>query len=198
MKKIFTILSAALIFLSAFVIHQREPWGAPAFFPHPLMQTTGTQSNTDVGADITTGVQLQMAGGSNQNGKRTLLQGTSINFGAVSFINPEFTTNGDAYLENNHLMLETIIDIGVVFNGATSVSMQLNKQRASINPFYKTYYSLSVNRTSTKTETAEDPLWSPLTTITEPATVSLRMVYEILPQQKGRLTDRFKLEATSL
>lgn len=197
-RKTSFIFGMLCLFFSAWLIHERDLHGATAIFSRPLMQTTGAPSDTDVGADIMTGIQLALSGGTNQSGRRTILSNSILDFGSVSFITPELIANGDSFLENNHLMLEAVVNVDIVFNGTNAVFTKLSKLRTSTNPFYKTYYSLTTSRSGTKTEIQEDPIKSDLTTITEPSTITLRMLFEVSPQQTGRLSDRFRLEATTL
>lgn len=195
MRNFFVLLVVFLLFSAAFLAHERELWSSSF---RPLFQTTEDPTDVGAGADVSTGIQLSLTGGSNQSGKITRVFANSIDFGSVSFITPELIANGDAYVENNHLMLEAIVTVGMVFNGATSASMTLKRLRASANPFYETYYSLQMNRQDVKTTIEEDPLQSTLGTFTEQTDLSLRLVFEISPQQKGHLTDRFELEAGAL
>lgn len=195
MKNSRFFLTVSFLFLAIFFVYQKALWSSSL---RPLFQTTETPTNVDTGADVITAIQLGLANGTNQSGKRTRVYLNNISFGSVSFITPELTSNGDAYMENHNLMLEAVINIEATFNGANSASLQLKRMRMSTNPFHKTYYSLLTGRNDVKTEIQEDPLKDDLGIITEPTTLPLRLVFEISPQQKGHLTDRFRLEATTL
>lgn len=195
MKNTRFFLIVFFLFLVVFFVYQRVIWSSSF---RPLFQTTETPTDVDTGADVVAAIQLSLADGTNSSGKRTRVYLNNISFGSVSFIAPELISNGDSYLEDHHLMLEAIVNVEAVFNGASSASLQLKKMRTSTNPFYKTYYSLLVGRNDIKTEIQEDPLKDDLGIITEPTTLPLRLVFEISPQQKGHLTDRFRLEATTL
>lgn len=151
--------------------------------------------SVDIGASVDSEIQLALRGVRNNFGKLTTLNGPAIQFGTVSFVNPETISNGDAYLENNHLMLEASTQVDITFNGATSVALSLKKMHLSDNPFYKTYYSLSTARTQPPEEIQMDPLESRLTSVTESSTIDLRLVFEISPRQQGRIFDRFQMEA---
>jgi hypothetical protein len=195
MKNFLVFLTVFFLFLSAFFAHERELWSSSF---RPLFQTTESPTDVGAGADVSTGIQLSLTDGINQNGKRTRVFSNSIDFGSVSFITPELASNGDVYPENHHLMLEAIVTVEMIFNGATSASMTLKRLRVSTNPFHQTYYSLQTNRQDVKTVIEEDPLQSSLGIFTEPTDLPLRLVFEISPQQKGHLTDRFELEANAL
>lgn len=151
--------------------------------------------SVDIGASVDSEVQLALRGVRNNFGKLTTLNGPAIQFGTVSFVNPETISNGDAYLENNHLMLEASTQVDITFNSANSVALSLKKMHLSDNPFYKTYYSLSTARTQPPEEIQMDPLESRLTSVTESSTIDLRLVFEISPRQQGRIFDRFQMEA---
>jgi|APSaa5957512535_1039671.scaffolds.fasta_scaffold69460_2 hypothetical protein len=151
----------------------------------------------DFGASPETSIQIDLVGGTNQNNRKTFLTAGAIDFGSVSFIHPELIANGDAYVENGVLKLESIINVELIFNGADSVRTSLSKLRVSSNPFSKSYYSLSTTRSHSLTEILEDPNKNDLGAVTEPSTLTVRVVFDILPSQKGRISDRFKLEAVS-
>ncbi len=156
------------------------------------------EESVAMAADIQSSIQISLSEGTNQSGKKTYLVGNSINFGEISFIHPELTSNGDAYLENGHLKLEAVLNVGVIFSGASQATLDVTRLLASTNPFTKTYYSLSTNRSDTLSEVYDEPRTNTLTTITESATVPLRLVLEIKPQQQGKLSDHFRLETTTL
>ena len=109
-----------------------------------------------------------------------------------------YKRQGDAYVENGLLYLEAVLNVDVTFSGASSVNMRLSKLRYSSKPFNEAYYSLSINRSETLTKIQQDPNQNSLKTITVPETMTLRLVLEILPQQSGKLSDRFSLEARTL
>lgn len=156
------------------------------------------EESVAMAADIQSSIQISLSEGTNQSGKKTYLVGNSINFGEISFIHPELTSNGDAYLENGHLKLEAVLNVGVVFSGASQAMLDVTRLLASTNPFTKTYYSLSINRSDTLSEVYDEPRSNRLTTITESATIPVRLVLEIKPQQQGKLSDHFRLETTTL
>lgn len=186
---------SAVASVLAFLALTQQGLRAAAF---PLHQTTSGQSDTDVGAAVATEIQLSLEEGVNENGRRTFVRNSSIDFGSVSFVRPELISNGDSYLEDGHLMLEAVFAVSVVFNGASSVSLDLSKLRMSPNPFLKTYYSTSISRTHALTEIMEDPLKNNLNRVAQSTSQTLRMVFKISPQQQGSLTDRFRIEASSL
>lgn len=142
-------------------------------------------------------IKLEITGGNNQTGRRTIVLNNSINFGTVSFIHPETIANGDSYLENGHLLLEAVVDLDVTFSGTNSVLLELSKLKLSTNSFYRTYHSLSIDRSQKPEETQTDPSKSQLKAVTNSETVPLRLVFEITPQQTGAISDRFRLEANS-
>lgn len=150
-----------------------------------------------IGASPVPEIQLAVTGGNSQSGRRTLVLNNSINFGNVSFIHPEAIANGDSYLENGHLLLEAVVDLGVAFSGTNSVALELSRLNLSTNPFYRVYHSLTLDRSQKPEETQNDPNRSQLKTLTNTETVSLRLVFEIRPQQTGSISDRFRLEASS-
>lgn len=198
LNKKFQMLLVLVLTMSALHLAIRKDVVA-ANFPMPLRQTDSSQpDDVDIGATVTTGIQLALSEGTNQFGKRTLLYGNAVNFGSVSFINPERIINGDAYLEDGLLVLEAVINFDIIFNGANAVFLQLSKLHASTNPFHKAGYSLAINRATTATEILTDPSKNTLATITESKSIPLRLTFEISPQQQGKISDRFRLEATSL
>lgn len=166
-----------------------------------VFNTTSTQADPNpfqFTASVSTDLQLTISGGNNERGKRTLLMGDSIQFGQVSFVQPETISTGDAYLDNGSLMLEAILDVNTVFNGTNQVRINLNKYSDSSNPFNEIYYSLSTSRAQSLEKVQTSPAKNPLKTIRRSSEFSLRVVFEIAPQQKGDFYDRLKLEALPL
>lgn len=156
------------------------------------------QSAFDVGTTLVSSVQIGLGEGTNQFGRKTILQGGVIDFGSVSFTHPEQVASGDAYRENGNLKLEAVVDVDVVFGGASSVSLELSRLKTSANPFHDTYYSLSTIRTDVAQQIYEEPRTNRIQTLTSSATLPLRLILEIRPNQTGRLSDRFRLQATTL
>lgn len=184
-KIIFWVNSLLLGMGSLFIVGRTQP-------------ALGEASSVAMAAELESSIQISLSEGTNQSGKKTYLVGNAINFGDISFIHPELISNGDAYLENGHLKLEAVLNIGVVFSGASQALLDITRLLASTNPFTKTYYSLSTNRSDTLSEVYDEPRSNRLTAITESATVPVRLVLEIKPQQQGKLSDHFRLEATTL
>ncbi len=150
-----------------------------------------------IGATPVPEIQLSIAGGTNNSGRRTLVLNNSVSFGNVSFIHPEAIANGDSYLENGHLFLEAVVDVGIIFSGTNSVVLELSRLNLSNNSFFRTYHSLFTDRSQTPEQTSNDPNKSQLKTLTNTETVPIRLVFEIKPQQTGNISDRFRLEASS-
>ncbi|MBI4411423.1 MAG: hypothetical protein HY541_02940 [Deltaproteobacteria bacterium] len=189
MKDLFHSFSGFFLLLVAF-----------GFLFLPSQREAGSEEPSlfAMGVALASSVQLGISDGVNQSGKKTYLTGGNIDFGEVSFVHPELIGNGDAYLAEGRLRLEAVVSIDVVFSGASSVALQLTRLKASTNPFDKTWYSLSTNRSDTLSEIYDEPRSNLIDTVTETATRTLRMALEIKPQQEGRINDRFRLEATAL
>lgn len=163
-----------------------------------LRSLDAQSSGTDVGVTLNPSIQITLTEGTNQFGKKTILLGNNIDFGTVTFTHPEAVSNGDAYVESGFLRLEAVLNVGVVFGGVSSVGLDLKKLKVSPTPFHQVYYSLSMDRSSVNTTILEDPLSNRLSTLTGSDSVPLKLIFEINPSQKGRLTDRLRLEANAL
>jgi len=183
-KKLFLVLDFFLITLSLYLLQSRVGYA--------------DSNSYSFSARPEQNIQISLSGGTNQYGKKTVFQGRTLNFGKVSFIHPEQISNGDAYLYNGNLRLEAIVNVDVIFNGATSVSLHLSKYRDSTSPFHNSYFSSSVDRAHSLEKIDEQPLSNLINTINSAKTTAFRLVLEISPQQTGKLTNRFLLEARSL
>jgi hypothetical protein len=155
-------------------------------------------SELTMGVQVAPSIELSISEGMNELGKKTFFSGNSIDFGSVSFTHPEKISNGDAFLENGTLKLEAVVNAGIIFSGATAVTLDLKKMKLSQNSFQNAYYSLSASRANTPSVIFQDPQSNRLASITNPTTIPLRMVLEISPQQSGYISDRFRLEARAL
>lgn len=149
-------------------------------------------------ASVSAELELTISGGNNEKGKRTLLLSDAIQFGKVSFVQPEIIATGDAYLSDGSLMLEAIIEIATVFNGTNQVSLRLTKLNESSNSFHAVYYSPSVSRSQSLEKVQTSPSKNLIKTIRKSTDFPIRVVFEISPEQKGDFYDRLKLEATSI
>lgn len=167
------------------------------FFSHaPLHAQTPTFPTFDIGTELIPALQIGLENGTNQEGRQTFVSGNSVPFGSVMFTHPELVTNGAAYLKDGNLILEAVVNVRVVYGGATSVALDLTRQQASTNSFRQTYYSLSVNRGETPVAIYTDPQKNRVATLTAGNSLQpIRLLMEITPQQTGRISDRFKLEA---
>lgn len=152
----------------------------------------------DIGVEIAPGVQLTLTGGDNGTGKLTRIIGNSINFGVVTFTKPELISNGDAYLSDGKLHLEAVIDLSLEFGGANAINLDITKLSTSGNAFESTSFSLSTNRGDNLLPIYDYPRQNRIGNFTQSADTTLRMVFVINPQQHGRLSDRFQIEATTL
>lgn len=154
--------------------------------------------NMETGVVLEPALEIRLGEGTNLFGKRTLFAGSGLHFGSISFTHPERISNGDAYLQNGHLYLEAVINVALTFNGVDSVSLDIKKLPVSSNPFYKTSFSTSLQRSVTPEPVFEDPRNTQVNTFTKSTEFPLRMVLELSPQQKGYIYDRFRLEARGL
>ncbi len=164
----------------------------------PSMSNSDDSSTVAAGTQIIPSLSISVTGGTNQYGKKTLFDGTSINFGGVSFIHPELIINGDAYLQGGDLMLEAVIGTDITFNGTNMIGLSLTRLIASANPFSETYYSLSLSRSDNPTIILQDPQSNRICELMTSGTVTIKMLFRIKAQQTGSLTDRFRLTATGL
>lgn len=167
---------------------------------HHLAASAANAADTSAvsfGATVPPALQIRVDGGTNQYGKRTIFSGSGVDFGTVTFTHPELVGNGDAYIANDKLMLESVLEVTTTFNGLQAVRVDLSKLAGSPNPFHRTSYSLSNNRSELPTEILTEPQANRLTTMMNPGTFAVRMVFEIVAQQSGTLSDRFRLLAGS-
>jgi hypothetical protein len=94
-------------------------------------------------------------------------------------------------------MLEAVLAVGIMYNGVNAVQVDLTKVAGTPNPFKNVYFDLSKNRATMPIEVLMEPRANRLTTMTTPGTFTLRMVFEVSPQQSGNLSDRFRVTAIS-
>lgn len=145
------------------------------------------------GVNVNPEIQITITGGVNVYGKQTIFNGSGVDFGSVNFVHPEFIGNGDAYIQNDRLILEAILDLGIAYSGLSSVVVNLTKIGGSANPFNKCSYSLSLNRSSLSIEVQTEPQFNPVVTLANPGHTTLRMLFELTPKQSGAMTERFRL-----
>lgn len=153
--------------------------------------------NLNFGVTINPELQISIRDEVNAYGRRTLFTGSGVEFGTVSFTHPELIGNGDAYIQNNRLMLEAVLAISIMYNGVNAVQVDLTKVAGSPNPFKGTYFDLNKNRATMPIEILMEPRANRLLTMTTPGTLTLRLVFEVSPQQSGGLSDRFRISAIS-
>lgn len=154
--------------------------------------------NLETGVTLEPALEIGITGGTNPLGKKTLFAGGGINFGTISFTHPERISNGDAYLKNNLLHLEAIMQVSVTFNGFDSVALELKKLPSGGNSFHQSSYSLSTQREVAPEVIFEDPRNNRVQTLTQSSETLLRLVLEMTPRQKGWVRDGFRLEARGL
>lgn len=153
--------------------------------------------NLNFGVTVNPELQISIRDEVNAYGRRTLFTGSGVNFGSVSFTHPELIGNGDAYIQNNRLMLEAVLSIAIAYNGVNTVQVDLTKVAGSPAPFKGTYFDLSKNRATMPIEVLLEPRSNRLTTMSNPGSFTLRLVFEVSPQQSGALSDRFRISAIS-
>lgn len=161
-----------------------------------LLLSGAQQAPTQVGATIDPSISITITGGRNSTGKTTILVNDQIDFGNVSFISPENISNGDAFREKDVLTLEAILDVAADFNGADSVALELSKLKASSNPFAQARYSLSKDRGAQAEVIFEHPRSNRIARFTSSDHLTLRMLFDIKPNQSGKIFDQFQLEVT--
>lgn len=153
---------------------------------------------TDIGATVTPVIHLSIGGGSNPFGKNTVFTGNGIQFRSVNFLHPELVTNGDAYRVGSNLRLEAVLNVGVDFSGVSGVKLFLGRVDISSNPFAKTHFSLSLNRSDVIQEIFTIPRQNEIKQFDEPKSIQLRLLFDIKPQQQGEIFDRYELTAKAL
>jgi len=87
------------------------------------------------GTTVDAALQISIRDGVSLYGHRTIFTGSGVDFGRVTFTNPELIGNGDAYVDNNKLYVEAILDIGIIFSGLLSVHVDLSKLMGAPNGF---------------------------------------------------------------
>lgn len=147
-------------------------------------------------AQILPGISLELRGGVNQRGKRTILQGGSVNFGNISFVEPEFITNGDAYFRERDLWLEAILEAKVVFNGAPAVDLAISKIYTGANQFSKVLYSEGLRQNDETKDIPNHPDTVALGTINNSGDdIKFRLIGVVTPDQIGSLIAKIQIGA---
>ena len=158
-----TGLSFALLFLSV-------------LFSIPQDLPATQKARAQVGARIRGNVTIELDGGRNEFGKQTTLSGNSIDFGVVSFASD--VANGDAYLYNENLMLEAILEVDVTFSAARKASVYLSKLRHSTRSFNNNYFSTEQKRTTRLTKILENPQKNTVATLTKRGAFDVRLIFQ--------------------
>lgn len=158
---------------------------------------TNQTPNLSFGTTVDAALQITLRDGTNLYGRRTIFSGSGVEFGRVTFTNPGLVGNGDAYIDDNRLFLEAILDIGISFSGLLSAAVDLSKVAGAPNSFKSSLFSLSKNRSELAVEVLTEPRANRLATINSPTTFPIRFVFEVSPQQSGNIADRFRIIASS-
>jgi len=165
--------------------------------PSNLFAINKNTSDSDFGVIINPVVQISVKGGTNEFGKKTIFSGSGVGFGQVNFTQPELISNGDAYRIHHNLRIEAILILSIDYSGLNKINIRLSKLDVSSNPFHESYYSLSTNRVDVAQVIFDEPRKNLLKTLKNPGKVLLRMMFDITPRQKGRISDRFRITVSS-
>lgn len=168
------------------------------FFLAASFQELFAADSTDLetSATVVPSILIDIEGGRNVRGKNTRFANNLIDFGKISFTNPENIPNGDAFRKDDVLTLEAVLDVAVDFNGTNQVNMSLSKLKTSSNPFSNTSFSLfDYSQTSGKT-IFEYPQANRVTSLRKSGKVSLHLFFDIAAEQTGRVYDQFQLEVS--
>lgn len=141
-------------------------------------------------------VTLNIGGAVNARGRRTVLTGSSINFGNVLFSQPQLITNGDAFLdEDKYLNLEATLELEGVFGGVSSLSFFISRLSPSTSSFSKLLYSLGTRRSD---QVFAVPVFPERRALRESVTTAdpfkIRVIGVIQPTQTGALFSTFRIE----
>ena len=176
---------------------QKIVFGVAIFFLSVSFQRLlVADTKLEMGATVIPSILVTLEGGRNARGKSTAFISNQIDFGNVSFINPDNIANGDAFRQGNNLILEAVLNVSIDFNGADNVSLSLSKLKTSINSFAKSSFSLLNSIDGPSSKILEYPRSSRIATLHEPSTLMLRLLFDISPQQTGRIYDQFQLEVS--
>lgn len=162
-----------------------------------VVADTNQTPNFTFGTTVDPALQISIQDGTNLYGRRTIFSGSGVEFGRVTFTNPGLIGNGDAYTDDNRLYLEAILNVGITYSGLLAVTLDLSKLAGAANPFKNVLFSLSKNRSELAVEVLTEPRANRLATLTAPATIPVRLVFEVSPQQSGNIADRLRIIAAS-
>lgn len=174
--------------------------GVCAKFVELHVDKVALAQTTPLGASATvqSAASISVGGALTSDGKQTLFSGGGIDFGQVSFLQPELVSNGSAYRVGGLLRLEAVFDVNVQFGGVNTVLVRLSKVQVSTNRFEEIYYTTSVLRSAVPVKVMEYPDRTEVTRLTTPETVKLRLLFDLTPQHQGTVKDRVQVEVSSI
>jgi hypothetical protein len=185
------LLSGVLLWISVALFGSRV-----AVFSEGVAQTSPPPTaELQIGTDLIPSIELGFKGGTNEYGKITVITPSGVDFGSVTFTRPELISNGDAYWVDPVLRLEAVLEVKVNFNSISQVALTLTQQPKSSNPFYASYYSVSLRRSEILNPIQGFPRENQVKVLTQPEEVPLRLAFDIQPRQQGRLVDYFRITA---
>ena len=157
----------------------------------------GQQGDLGMNSNIIPSLTMELNGGVNDLGRRTFLTGNAVDFGNVIFTQPEFISNGDAYLlDDGNLVLEATLVAKLTYSGTPNASLELSKLPAVANTFSQTRYSTGIRRDDRNNTI---PTYADTSTVKEGAISGIEIPFRVLayvsPAQSGLLSDNFRLIA---
>ncbi|MFH1874311.1 MAG: hypothetical protein ABH859_03885 [Pseudomonadota bacterium] len=147
-------------------------------------------------ADVSSSLSISLEGGRNYRGRDTRIFNNNLNFGSVSFLNPDLINNGDAFLENSYLILEATLKMTIVGNGYTQGQILANRQISTSETFSKVRSSTSDLGTENSIDILFEPSVTQIKTFdTNTTELSIRFLYYIDRSQSGSFADTINLTA---
>ncbi len=149
-------------------------------------------------ANVSSSLSVSLEGSRNYRGRETRIFNDNINFGSVSFLNPDLVSNGDAFRESSYLILEASLNMTVVGNGYTQGQIVASRRVSTSESFYKACSSTSNIGTENSVDIPFEPSVTQIRTFdTKTTDIPIRFLYYIDRSQAGSFTDTINLTASA-
>lgn len=160
---------------------------------------SGSDEGLSSKASLSSSLTVTLSGGSNYRGRETRIFNNSIEFGQVSFTDPDLIDNGDAFIEKQYMVLEAIVEMEISGNGFSSGEVTAYRIIPTSESFEKVMTSGVKWGTANAIEIPFTPSTSKISEIQKDTTkMPLRFLYFINRTQFGTLVDTITLTVNVL
>jgi len=159
----------------------------------------GENQPFNTAANVSPSLSLSFTGLRNYRGRQTFIFNDRIDFGEVSFINYKDIDNGDAFLENQYLILDAVIGLNINGSGYTNGQITANRKIITDKAFDQVRFSTHDRGTANSTDIPLDPNTVRIKTFdSNVSQIPLRFLFYINRSQTGRLSDTVQLTINAI